>query len=135
MYKNGGVNPRQPVDQDLSVSPNINALRATDSYLYKYYMLFSLKYQLVFILFLKSHVVKKYFIDSYSRHKKSKSCSKTKFSYNKSCKSHTECKHSSYSPNNCFCKINNRNSAGSRYPHYDKFMYKKPCYRKAGSVS
>ena len=52
MQKNGGVNPRQPVDQDLSVSPNINALRATDSYLYKYYMLFSLKYQLIFILFL-----------------------------------------------------------------------------------
>ena len=51
MYKNGGVNPRQPVDQDLAVSPNINALRATDSYLYKYYMLFSLKYQLIFILF------------------------------------------------------------------------------------
>ena len=51
MYKNSGVNPRQPVDQDLAVSPNINALRATDSYLYKYYMLFSLKYQLVFIIF------------------------------------------------------------------------------------
>ena len=40
MYTNGGVNPRQPVDQDLSVSPNINALRATDSYLYECYMLF-----------------------------------------------------------------------------------------------
>ena len=51
MYKNGGVNPRQPVDQDLAVSPNINALRATDSYLYRYYMLFSLKYQLVFMIF------------------------------------------------------------------------------------
>lgn len=30
MYENGGVNPRQPMNQDLSVSPNINASRATD---------------------------------------------------------------------------------------------------------
>ena len=52
MYKNGGGNPRQPVEQDLAVSPNINALRATDSYLYVYYMLFSTKYQLVFQYFL-----------------------------------------------------------------------------------
>ena len=51
MYKNGGVNPRQPVDQDLAVSPNINTLGATDSYLYKYYMLFFFKYQLIFIIF------------------------------------------------------------------------------------
>ena len=47
LYKNGGVNPRQPVDQDLTVSPNINALRATDPYLYKYYMPFFSKYQLL----------------------------------------------------------------------------------------
>lgn len=52
----GGVNPRQPVDQDLSVSPNINALRATDSYLYKYYMLFRSKYQQIVIIFLFSNV-------------------------------------------------------------------------------
>lgn len=49
MHKNGGVNPRPTVDQDLSVSPNINALRATDSYLYNYYMYLYKKYQL-FIL-------------------------------------------------------------------------------------
>ena len=48
MQKNGGVNPRQPVDQDLAVSPIINALRAIDSYPYKYYMLFPLKYQLFY---------------------------------------------------------------------------------------
>ena len=52
----GGVNPRQPVDQDLSVSPNINALRATDSYLYKYYMLFRSKYQQIVIIFLFPNV-------------------------------------------------------------------------------
>ena len=37
--------------------------------------------------------------------------------------------------NNCFCKINNRNCVNSRYPPYDKFKYKEPCYRKASSIS
>jgi hypothetical protein len=46
IYKTGGVNPRQSMNPNLSVSPHINALRATDSR--KYYESFPLNNQLLF---------------------------------------------------------------------------------------
>ena len=69
------------------------------------------------------------------QHKDSKSRGETKSPYKQPGKSHTEYKHSAQRPNNCFCKIDNRNCVSSRYPTYNKFKYQKPCYREACSIS